>query len=68
MLIAFNLHSQWEPAGDKIKTRWSDNIDPESVLQEYPRPLLVRKDWKNLNGLWDYSITGKGQRKPELPW
>ena len=65
LLIAFNLHSQWEPVGDKIKTKWSDSIDPESVLQEYPRPLLVRKNWKNLNGLWDYSINGKGQPKPK---
>jgi|TARA_B110000881_G_scaffold192700_1_gene185553 beta-galactosidase/beta-glucuronidase len=61
----FNLHSQWKPAGDNIKTKWADNIDPENVLKEYPRPLLVRKDWKNLNGLWDYSITGKGMSKPK---
>jgi|TARA_B100000795_G_scaffold264439_1_gene244928 beta-galactosidase/beta-glucuronidase len=62
---AFNLHSQWKPVGDNIKTKWADNIDPENVLKEYPRPLLVRKDWKNLNGLWDYSITGKGMPKPK---
>jgi len=43
---AFNLHSQWKPVGDNIKTKWADNIDPENVLKEYPRPLLVRKDWK----------------------
>ena len=61
----FNLHSQWKPAGYNIKTKWADNIDPENVLKEYPRPLLVRKDWKNLNGLWDYSITGKGMSKPK---
>ncbi|MCP4763367.1 MAG: hypothetical protein GY870_16465, partial [archaeon] len=24
---------------------------------EYPRPQLVRKEWKNLNGLWNYRIT-----------
>lgn len=65
LFIVVNLQSQWEPAGDKIKTTWSENIDPNNILQEYPRPILVRKKWKNLNGLWNYSITGKGQSKPK---
>lgn len=37
--------------------KWADKIDPENVLGEYPRPLMVRDQWKNLNGLWNYSIT-----------
>jgi len=65
LFIVVNLQSQWEPVGDKIKTTWSENIDPNNILQEYPRPILVRKKWKNLNGLWNYSITGKGQSKPK---
>lgn len=28
----------------------------EQVLQEYPRPMMVRKSYKNLNGYWDYAI------------
>lgn len=32
-------------------------IDPDHVLSEYPRPIMERKDWKNLNGLWQYAIT-----------
>ena len=63
--ISLNIHSQWKPVGDNIKTDWGENIDPDNVLQEYPRPILVRKDWKNLNGLWDYTITGKGENKPK---
>lgn len=57
-------HAQWKPAGDKIKTRWAAQINPENVLPEYPRPIMVRENWKNLNGLWDYAITPAGAPKP----
>ena len=46
----------WTPAGDHIRTEWAETIDPSSVLQEYPRPQMVRGEWQNLNGLWDYAI------------
>ena len=46
----------WAPAGDRIMTEWAETIDPSAVLQEYPRPQMVRSDWQNLNGLWDYAI------------
>ncbi len=46
----------WTPAGDRIMTEWAETIDPAAVLQEYPRPQMVRSEWKNLNGLWDYAI------------
>ena len=38
-------------------TRWAAEVNPTNALPEYPRPQLVRDDWLNLNGLWDYSIT-----------
>ena len=47
---------KWKPAGDRIKTQWGKNLDPDKVWQEYPRPQLERKEWMNLNGLWKYSI------------
>ena len=55
------LHSnavaeKWKPADSPIKTRWSAKLDPENVLPEYPRPQMVRPEWKNLNGLWDFTI------------
>lgn len=52
--IAF---AQWKPVGDKIKTKWADAINPADVLPEYPRPIMERSSWKNLNGLWQYAIT-----------
>ena len=49
--------AQWKPVGDKIKTPWAEKVDPANVLPEYPRPQMVRSQWVNLNGLWDYAIT-----------
>jgi len=37
-------------------TRWAAEVTPTNALPEYPRPQLVRKDWLNLNGLWNYAI------------
>ncbi|MDD2304184.1 MAG: glycoside hydrolase family 2 TIM barrel-domain containing protein [Prolixibacteraceae bacterium] len=56
--------AQWKPAGEKIKTSWADKIDVKNVLPEYPRPLMERPDWMNLNGLWDYSILKTGTAEP----
>ena len=48
---------EWKPAGDRIMTQWGENLDPTAVHQEYPRPQMIREDWKNLNGMWNYAIT-----------
>lgn len=60
-----NLHAQWKPVGDKIKTSWAEKIDPGNVLPEYPRPIMERKDWVNLNGLWNYTILPVGEKEPK---
>lgn len=52
--------AQWQPVGDKIKTPWADQVDPQNPLPEYPRPLMERDRWQNLNGLWDYAIVPVG--------
>ena len=48
--------------GKQLKTRWGKQIDREHVLAEYPRPLLQRESYVNLNGYWDYVITGEGEK------
>lgn len=63
-MVCVAMHAQWKPAGDKIKTNWSESINPQQVHQEYPRPMLERKDWKNLNGMWQYAIRDRGQAVP----
>lgn len=49
---------------EQLYTRWGRELNSEHVLQEYPRPLLRRKSYVNLNGYWDYAFTKKF-RKPE---
>ena len=56
--------ADWQPAGDKIRTEWSDQVDPAKPLPEYPRPQMVRDTWQNLNGLWDYAIVAKAEDQP----
>jgi len=48
----------WKVIENKMLTRWASEVNPDNVLPEYPRPMMVRKEWLNLNGLWDYAITG----------
>lgn len=62
---SLSLSAQWKPAGDKIKTAWAETLDPRNVLSEYPRPILERPDWKNLNGLWEYAVLPAGQPEPQ---
>lgn len=50
----------WTPAGDNIMTRWAEEVDPAAPLPEYPRPQMVRAEWQNLNGLWNYAVTLAG--------
>ena len=40
-----------------LKTIWGEQLDPEHVLEEYPRPQMARRDWMNLNGYWDYAFS-----------
>ena len=62
--LSLTVFGQWKPAGDKMKTQWADQINPNRVLPEYPRPLMERTDWLNLNGLWDYAILPAGNKEP----
>lgn len=54
----------WNPAGNHIRSRWANDVTPENVWNEYPRPQLERTEWQNLNGLWQYAITHKNAPKP----
>lgn len=64
LLCTTMLSAQWKPVGDKIKTNWAQEIDPQNVLPEYPRPIMERSEWENLNGLWEYTIRPVGDAEP----
>ena len=63
-LIAINAFA-WQPAGNKMKTKWAAEITPDNVWQEYPRPQFERSEWMNLNGLWDYALLPKTTPMPK---
>jgi hypothetical protein len=56
---------QWKPADGPLMTRWAKDVSPERALPEYPRPQMMRENWVNLNGLWDYAIAPKADAAPK---
>lgn len=63
---SYGQDSEWKPVPGKIQTLWAEKIDPANPHAEYPRPQLVRGNWKNLNGLWNYAIRPKQEDKPKI--
>lgn len=61
MLFHSFLYAQqnWQIVKGKITSPWAEKLNPANPLPEYPRPQMVRKEWTNLNGLWDYIILPK---------
>ncbi|MEI8041883.1 MAG: glycoside hydrolase family 2 TIM barrel-domain containing protein [Verrucomicrobiota bacterium] len=56
-LFGISLAAQeWKPVPGHIMTQWAADVNPRNPLPEYPRPQMARKDWVNLNGLWEYAI------------
>ncbi len=56
-LAADPAPAPWKPAPAPLSTPWAETVTPDNAWPQYPRPTLARKDWLNLNGLWDLSIT-----------
>jgi len=53
----------WQPAKGPLMTEWAKDVSPEKVLPEYPRPQMVRREWLNLNGLWEYAVAACGDER-----
>ncbi len=64
-MAALPAMAQYAPVGDRIKTVWAEKIDVTSVWNEYPRPIMERNDWINLNGIWSYAIVNKSAASPQ---
>ena len=54
-------------AAATMLTTWGEKVTPENAWRGYPRPQLVRENWTNLNGQWDYAVTeiAKTDGRPE---
>lgn len=63
-LVIAQSPAQNLPRKAPIMSRWEKQLTPENAWREYPRPQLVRKQWQNLNGMWDYAITAKTAPAP----
>ncbi len=57
------VESQWKPVENVMLTQWAADIDPQKILPEYPRPQMLRNEWQNLNGLWDFSLASRDLKK-----
>ncbi|QGH36005.1 DUF1349 domain-containing protein [Gracilibacillus salitolerans] len=47
-----------------IASPWAEDIDKNNVLPEYPRPQMVRDDWVNLNGEWQFESASSDDSLP----
>lgn len=54
LLIAAINADAWQMKQAPLMTRWAALVDTNNPLPEYPRPQLVRTDWMNLNGIWQF--------------
>jgi beta-galactosidase/beta-glucuronidase len=66
----FAFSAEWQPADGPLMTKWANDVSPDNVHPEYPRPQMVRERWMNLNGLWQLAFAEAGEAPPlgrELP-
>lgn len=58
------IAQEWEMKESPLMTEWSKKIDINNVLPEYPRPVMQRNEWKNLNGIWEFQEAQNGDILP----
>ena len=63
VLCATAAHA-WAPQKASLMTKWAAQVNPKAPLPEYPRPQLVRKNWLNLNGIWEYQPGAMNEATP----
>jgi len=54
----------WSMKKAPLMTKWAADINVNSPLPEYPRPQMVRTDWVNLNGLWEFKVGNRDDAAP----
>jgi hypothetical protein len=61
LIVCLTVLLQWNYCGNvsaqtaKLPTKWTtEAMTAADSFPEYPRPQLVRGEWKSLNGKWDY--------------
>ena len=65
LIVPFISFSQeWKMKQAKLMTSFSEKIDTSNVFPEYPRPQMVRSNWMNLNGIWQFQPGTTGDQFP----
>src|SRR5262245_14492932 len=54
----------WQMKFAPIMTDWAQLVDTNAPLPEYPRPQMVRTNWLNLNGIWQFQPGVTNQPPP----
>src|SRR5512137_2885905 len=57
--VAGDTKAAWAPVSGRLMTPWAAQVSPTNALPEYPRPQMVRREWFNLNGLWEFAVSRK---------
>ena len=55
----------WSFKKAPLMTKWDKDINIKKPLPEYPRPQMVRSEWMNLNGLWDFRPGTENEKVPQ---
>jgi hypothetical protein len=58
-ISSYVYSQQWQLPTGHIYKKWAENVTPQNVLPEYPRPQMVRNNWLVLEGFRDYAILAK---------
>ncbi|HEY1786840.1 MAG TPA: LamG-like jellyroll fold domain-containing protein, partial [Verrucomicrobiae bacterium] len=56
LITSINANA-WQMKQGPLMTPWAYLIDTNAPLPEYPRPQMVRSNWLNLNGIWQFEPT-----------
>ena len=64
LAVTPRMAGAWQPKHGPLETPWASQVSVTQPWPEYPRPQLVRADWLNLNGIWQYQSGAAGDALP----
>jgi Glycosyl hydrolases family 2, sugar binding domain/Glycosyl hydrolases family 2, TIM barrel domain/Glycosyl hydrolases family 2 len=54
----------WQMKQAPLMTDFAQQVDTNAPLPEYPRPQMIRTNWLNLNGIWQYQAGATNDAVP----